>query len=407
MGVNKDTEPRTNSGKRHLTRREAIACIGSTAAGASLIVSTAQGDATDTRAVGPTTQPRRPNVLFIMTDDQHYKAMSCAGNQVLRTPNMDRLAAEGMRFLNAFVTTSLCGPSRASILTGQFAHTTGVLTNRDRLRPDAATFPLLLRMAGYRTAVVGKWHLRTTPLGFDYHAVLPGQGRYTDPELIVNGKRRGFPGHSTDVITDRALEFLATERAKPFCLLLHYKASHRSWFPAERFAHLFKDVTISKPETFGDTYEGKPRAVAGADMKVAEIADFRDRGVPAETPMPAREHRNFQALLKYYYRTLAGVDENLGRVLDFLDQNALVEDTLVIYTTDNGFFLGEHGFFDKRLMYEESIRVPLLVRYPRLVRPGRTEGRMVLNIDFAPTILNAAGLPIPPSTAGQELPAAA
>jgi len=387
-----------------LTRREAIVRIGGAAAAASFVGS-GQGQRAVGAPVGTATTGRsaRPNILFIMTDDQRYDAMSCAGNEILKTPNMDRLAEQGLRFRNAFVTTSLCGPSRASILTGQYAHTTGVRTNRDRLRPDAVTFPRLLQQAGYRTGIVGKWHLRITPPGFDYHAVLPGQGRYQDPLLIINGERRKFHGHCTDVITDRALEFLRQSRSQPFCLLLHYKASHRTWIPAERFAGLFRQVTIPEPETFHETYAGKSRAVAEADMKVADMKDFRERGVPQDLPAEQRKRGNFQALVKYYYRTLAGVDENLGRVLRFLDEHGLTDNTLVIYTSDNGFFLGEHGFFDKRLMYEESIRVPLLVRYPRLVRAGASDEHMVLNIDLCPTILALAGVPIPPGVQGMSL----
>ncbi len=357
-------------------------------------------------------QTRRPNILFVMTDDQRWDAMSCAGNKILRTPHMDRLAAEGVRFGQAFVTNALCAPSRACVLTGLYTHAHGVMTNGDGpdfvmqtgLRPGQATFPMLLRQAGYYTAVVGKWHVRSDPEGFDHWAILPGQGRYNDPEMIVMGARMVFRGHSEDVVGDQALQILRHRpRDKPFCLLLHFKAPHRPWQPAGRFENRYDGVTIPEPKNFQKSLAGRPAAVAQSDMQIADMPDFAQRGVNPNLPREKRKHLNFQAFLKNYYRVLLGVDENLGRVLDYLDDAGLRENTLVIYTGDNGFFLGEYGLFDKRFMYEPSIRVPMLLRYPAAVGAGRADTEhMVINNDVAPTVLDYAGVPIPAAMNGHS-----
>jgi len=347
-------------------------------------------------------QARRPNFLFVMTDDQRWDAMSCAGNRILRTPNMDRLAEQGVRFTEAFVTNALCSPSRGSILTGLYSHAHGVTTNggpSHYFRPGVVTFPMLLQKAGYYTAVVGKWHIATLPegLGFDHWCILPGQGVYEDPVMIAHGARVRFRGHVEDVIGDQALEVLRNRpKEKPFCLLYQFKAPHRAWIPAERFRKTYEDITIPEPPTFQADLSDRPECIRSTDMQIADMPDFRERGVPAHLPRAERKRLNFQVFLKNYYRTLLGVDENLGRVLDFLDQQGLAENTFVIYTGDNGFFLGEYGLFDKRLMWEPSIRVPMLVRYPAGVKPGRVDRRhMVLNNDVAHTILDYAGIPRP------------
>jgi arylsulfatase A-like enzyme len=350
-------------------------------------------------------QARRPNVLFVMTDDQRWDAMSCAGNRILRTPHMDRLAAGGVRFGQAFVTNALCSPSRASILTGLYSHTHRVISNGDGpdfrnqggLLPQHQTFPALLQKAGYFTAVTGKWHIRSMPAGFDHWCILPGQGQYLNPEMIVNGARVRFRGHCEDVVADQALEALRYRpREKPFCLLLQFKAPHRAWIPAARFERRYENLTIPEPRTFHEDLRRRPAAVANSDMQIADMPDFAQRGVNANLPREERKRLNFQAFLKNYYRVLLGVDENLGRVLDYLDDEGLAENTLVIYTGDNGFFLGEYGMFDKRLMYEPSIRVPMLVRYPAAIQAGQVDNnRMVLNNDIAPTVLDYAGAAIP------------
>lgn len=353
----------------------------------------------------------QPNVIFMMTDDQTRDAASIYGNPILRTPNMDRIGHEGIRFNQAFVTSSLCLPSRASFLTGQYPHTHGMLTNGEesgfpdesRLRHQT-TWPMLLRAAGYHTGVVGKWHINTPPEGYDFTAVLPGQGVYFDPPMLVNGSMIAHKGHTDDVIGERALQFLRERpRDKPFCMLFQFKAPHRSWEPAARFARAFEDVEIPLPETFFEPESTRPEAVRKAEMRIVDMLDFRERGVPGTLEPGQLARRNHQALVKHYYRVLLGVDENVGRVLEFLDDHGLAEDTIIIYTSDNGFFLGEHGLFDKRLMYEPSIRVPMLLRWPAGIEAGRVDDtHMVLNIDVAPTILGMAGQPVPGAMQGSS-----
>jgi len=332
---------------------------------------------------------RKPNFIFFLTDDQRWDGMSCAGNTIIKTPNMDRIAEGGVRFTNMFVTTSLCGPSRASILTGKYVHNHGVRRNGMSLPMEQKTFLEILKEAGYETAFIGKWHNRDRAenRGLDYYFGFKGQGRYNNPIASENfGPDTEYKGHVSDVLADHTIKYLEMEHEKPFCLLLWFKAPHRSWHPAERFKGLYKDIKMPEPATFHDTYEGKPDAVKNADMK---IGDFKD--VP-----------DLDTFLKDYYRCIVGVDENVGRVLDALDSLGYEDNTVVLYTGDNGFFLGEHHFFDKRLMYEESIRVPLLVKYPKMIKPGTTNEEMVLNVDFAPTILALAGTPIPETMDGES-----
>ncbi len=332
----------------------------------------------------------KPNFVFFMTDDQRWDAMSCAGNEILKTPNMDRIAQEGVRFENMFVTTSLCGPSRASFLTGKYVHNHGVRLNGGELSLDQKTFPEWLKEAGYETAFIGKWHNKDLGKGrgFDYTFGFEGQGRYHDPIISENfGLPEEYKGYVTDILTDHAIEFLEKEHDRPFCLILWFKAPHRSWLPAKRFENVYEDIKMPEPPTFNDTYEGRPDAVKNADMKIGDFEDVPD----------------LDTFLKNYYRTLLGVDENVGRILDTLDKLAYTKNSVVIYSGDNGFFLGEHHFFDKRLMYEPSIRVPLLVRYPRMVRPGTTNQEMVLNVDVAPTILDLSGIELPPEMDGKSL----
>jgi arylsulfatase A-like enzyme len=348
-----------------------------------------------------------PNILFIMTDDQQQSAMSAYGNKILKTPNLDRIGAEGIRFTEVFVTNSLCAPSRASFLTGLYSHTHGVTTNgpagsifrnQPGLKDEQETLVHLLRRVGYHTALVGKWHLRSLPTGFDQWIVLPGGGGpYNDPEMITNTLRVKFRGHADDVVGDQALTLLQQRpKDRPFCLLYNFKAPHRNWIPAARFERFFEDIEIPVPRSFSDNFAGRPEALRKTEMAVADMPDFRNRGVAETLPPEERKRQNFQQLAKNYYRTLLGVDENVGRVLEFLDKNNLANDTVVIFSSDNGFFLGEHGLFDKRLMYEPSIRVPLLVRFPARVKSGQVNSKqMILNIDVAPTVLEIAGVPVP------------
>lgn len=384
-----------------LTRRQALQIIGGAVAGLPAAATLTR------RAAAP------PNVLFIMTDDQRQDAMSAYGNPMLKTPNMDRIGAGGVRFTEAFVTNSLCAPSRASILTGQYSHAHGVITNgggpvyynQPGLRAEQPTFVHLLRAAGYHTALVGKWHLRSDPSGFDQWAVFPGQGMYNDPEMIANGMRLKMRGHADDVVGDQALLFLRDRpKDRPFCLCYQFKSPHRSWMPAERYAHVYDDMMVPVPRTFEDRLAGRPEALRRAELAIADMPDFRDRGVAASLPAEERKRRNLEQLVKNYYRVLLSVDENVGRVLDYMDREGLAENTVVVYTSDNGFFLGEHGLFDKRLMYEPSIKVPLLVRHPARVKAGVVDTtHMALNVDVAPTLLELAGVPVPGWMHGRSL----
>ncbi len=374
-------------------------------------------------------QNRRPNILFMMTDDQRWDCMSAAGNKILKTPNMDRLAAGGVRFTNGFVTNSLCAPSRATILTGLYSHSHGVTTNgggppadshmrfqyqhngrsvedvlnldsSSVLRSNVTTFPRLLHQSGYYTAMVGKWHVKSNPVGYDHWAILPGQGLYHNPQMIINNGPAQFRGYVDDVITDQGLEALKTRpRDRPFCMQLQFKAPHRSWEPADRFSSVYDDIEIPEPASFNTSLENRPRAIRDTDMQVGDMPDFRERGVPRDLPPEEKKKRNFQVFMKNYYRTLLAVDENVGRVLDYLDDEGLAENTLIIYTGDNGFFLGELGMFDKRLMYEPSIRVPMLARFPAAVKSGQVDSdHMVLNNDVFHTILDYAGVESPRAT---------
>jgi arylsulfatase A-like enzyme len=331
---------------------------------------------------------------------------------VLKTANMDRIGAEGVRFTEAFVTTSLCAPSRASFLTGLYAHAHGITTNGDGpqfyngpgLPQSLPAFPALLREAGYHTGLVGKWHLKSRPAGFDEWVIFPWQGDYHDPEMIANGTHLRLRGHADDVVGDQALEFLRHRpKDRPFCLLYQFKSSHRTWSPAERFRNALADVEIPLPRTLEDRLEGRPEAVRAAEMALADMPDYRDR-VPATLPADERRRRNLDLMVRDYYRVLMSVDENVGRLLDQLDRDGLASNTIVVYTSDNGFFLGEHGLYDKRLMYEPSIRVPLVMRYPERVAAGQVDRRnMVLNVDILPTLLQLAGVPLPSGRHGRSL----
>lgn len=346
-------------------------------------------------------QRHRPNFLFFMTDDQRFDAMSCAGNAILKTPNLDRIASGGVRFSQAFVTNSLCSPSRGTIITGLYSHAHGVASNaspRNRFKPGIPMFPKLLRQAGYFTALTGKWHIPSEPEGFDHWAILPGQGVYGDPTMLVEGSEVRMRGYVDDIICDQAMETLRNRpKDRPFCLLCWFKGPHRSWEPAARFAARYENATIPEPATFHLDLARRPSAIRNSDMQVADMPDFLDLGVSKAAPREEKKRLNYQFFLKQYYRVLLGVDENVGRLLDYLDREKLAENTFVIHTSDNGFFAGECGLFDKRMMYEPSIRVPLLVRYPAGFQGGRVDAdHTVLNNDICHTILDYAGIARPP-----------
>ncbi len=331
----------------------------------------------------------RPNLIIMMTDDQRADAMSCAGNTILHTPGMDRLASEGIRFRNMFVTNSLCAPSRATLLTGQYSHTHGVIDNKGRqIRDDQKLLPDYLREAGYEVAFCGKSHVKGAlrDRQWDYYFGYQGQGRYIDPIIAegTGGEDKTYGGYMDDVVTGRAIEFLTFRRNKdkPFCLFLWFKAPHRSWVRARRHLDLYNGVKIPKPETFDHDlygYPGKPNAFAEADNKIGKHHDVR----------------TLEEFAKNYYAVLKAVDENVGYVLHTLDDQNLTDNTAVFYTSDNGFFLGEWRAYDKRLMHEPSIRVPMLVRYPGMVDPGSLSDKMILNVDIAPTVLDLAGVEVP------------
>jgi arylsulfatase A-like enzyme len=325
----------------------------------------------------------RPNFIIMMTDDQRADALSCAGNKILKTPHIDRLASEGMRFKNMFVTNALCAPSRASLLTGLYSHGHTVIDNKDNQRKIPQEIPLLsdqLRAAGYDVAFCGKSHqggaLRDRK--WDYYFGYRGQGQYLNPLIAegTDGKDERHQGYMDDIVTDKAVAWLKQERARPFCLFLFFKAPHRSWVRAPRHRDLFAGVTIPKPALWDADRSLKPKAFANAQNVIGEFDDVKD----------------FDRFVKDYYATLTAVDENVGKVLKTLDALKAADDTAVFYTSDNGFFLGEWRAFDKRFMHEVSIRVPLLVRYPRVIKPGVTSEKMALNIDLAPTVLEFAGV---------------
>ncbi len=341
----------------------------------------------------------RPNILYIMSDDHAAHAMSCYGSRINETPNLDRIAREGMRLDNCFCTNSICTPSRATILTGTYSHVNDVRTLRDRFDGRQETIAKLLQDAGYQTAMVGKWHLghggNADPTGFDYWNVLPGQGDYHDPKMYEMGEERHYKGYATDLITDLSLSWLKErEKDRPFFLMCHHKAPHRPWEPDEKHMHLYEDEEIPYPESFDDDYSNRAPAAAAAKMRIER--DLRPSDVKYDPPQglsPQELKRwKYQRYIKDYLRCVASVDDNVGRLLDYLDDEGLTENTIVVYTSDQGFFLGDHGWYDKRFFYEESLRMPFVVRYPKEIPADRASDAMVLNIDFAPTFLDYAGL---------------
>jgi len=335
--------------------------------------------------------------------------MSCAGHPFVKTPNIDRIAASGVRFGNALVTTSLCSPARASFLTGAHAHIHGVQTNEDQeLDPSYSTFPQLLQQAGYETAFVGKWHMRrdATPRpGFDYWLSFVGQGEYIDPQLNENGRDFKQEGYITDILTDYAVKFLKRKRNKPFCLYLSHKAMHALFIPAERHKDLYDPAEQVKPESWDDDLSGKPKWLRELHFRGGRLKNKVPPGGIPDAIEPKEwevtDDRNVRRV--NWHRTLAAVDESVGAVLETLRQQSRADNTIVIFAGDNGFFLGEHGLVDKRLAYEESLRIPLLISGRQIAKPGRVIPEMALNIDVAPTILDLAGIPIPSSMQGRSL----
>ncbi len=375
----------------------------------------------------------RPNIIYIMTDDHAAHAIGAYGSRVNKTPHLDRLAREGARLTNVFATNSICTPSRAAILTGQYSHINGV-TMFNRFDSSRMTVARLLQQGGYYTGMVGKWHLGSDPVGFDRWEILPGQGTYRDPVFYTATGEKTYTGrYATDVITDLALEVVENRpRDKPFFLMMHHKAPHRPWEPSESHAAQFAAQRIPEPVTFWDSYATRTDALHENQQRVA--ADLTNRDLKL-TPPPGLTGQDlpkwlsikpdsvtivrdgkrvtltgealvrwkYQRYMQDYLATVQSVDDSVGRVLAFLDKAGLARNTMVVYTSDQGFFLGDHGLFDKRFMYEESIRMPFLVRWPSSIKPRTTSDALALNIDFAPTFLEVAGLPMSAGMQGRSL----
>jgi arylsulfatase A-like enzyme len=403
----------------------------------------------------PTT--KRPNIVFIMSDDHAYQAISAYSNRLIETPNIDRIAKMGMRFTNATVTNSICAPSRATILTGKHSHLNGKIDNDFPFDTTNVTFPQLFQDAGYQTAMFGKLHFGNAPKGFDQYKILPGQGSYYNPDFIT--KNEGtirVEGYVTDIITDMTLDWLKEERnpTDPFLLFYLHKAPHREWLPAERHLEEFTQRRFPEPATLFDDYSGRGRAAKEAEMNLLKHMNWsgdskiypavmRELGIPGTsnwdtlafsrevgrlTPaqlanwtrsydqvnaalkesFPAMDDKEkmqwrYQRYMQDYLGTIRAVDENVGRVLDYLEANNLMDNTLIVYTSDQGFYLGEHGWFDKRFVYDESFKTPLLVAWPGKIAPKSTSTTMVQNLDYAQTFLEAAGIPAPADMQGESL----
>ncbi len=352
------------------------------------------------------TAEQQPNIVFIFSDDHADRAMSCYGSVLNKTPHLDRIANEGMRFDQAYITMSLCSPSRASILTGTYPHINGQVTIGRMFDGSQTTFPKLLQHAGYQTAIVGKWHLHTEPTGFDYWNILIGQGPYFNPPMIENGIYREHKGYTTDIITDKSIKWLdSRDTSKPFCLLCNHKAPHWISMPDEKHEHMYDDVEFPYPETFDDE---RPRIYnEEQDWDIATIHErYKDnprwQDVPEGLSPEERKKDNYQRLMRDILATIASLDDNIGRLLDYLDAHGLADNTIVIYASDNGYYMGEHGWIDKKSPYDESLRIPLVVRYPRHIRPGTVNSDFVLNLDIGPTLLDYAGVATPPKMQAQS-----
>ena len=407
----------------------------------------ALSSATLLQANGQSKEKKPLNIVYIMTDDHTAQMMSCYDKRYMHTPNLDRIAEHGVRFTSSYVANSLSGPSRACMITGKHSHANGFTDNTtcvfDASQP---TFPKMLQRAGYQTAVFGKWHLESLPTGFDKWEIVPGQGDYYNPRFIeMNGDTINQKGYLTDLITDKSIDWIENQRdkGKPFCILIHHKAIHRNWLSKIEDLHLYEDRTFPVPRNFYDDYEGRP-AAAAQEMSIDKDMDLiydlkmdRDdlnsslkpiylnmikRMNPQERKawhefydsiasdfysrdLKGRElaEWKFQRYVRDYMKVVKSLDDNVGRVLDYLEKSGLIENTLVVYTSDQGFYIGEHGWFDKRFMYEESFHTPLIMRLPEGFDRRGDISEMVQNIDYAPTFLEIAGAPIPDDMQGMSL----
>ncbi|ADY52368.1 sulfatase [Pseudopedobacter saltans DSM 12145] len=413
---------------------------------------------------------KKLNIVFIMTDDHTTQALSAYDSRLIETPHLDRLAKEGIKFNNCFVTNAVCGPSRATILTGKYNHINGLTDNHKVFDSTQVIYPQLLKKAGYQTAMIGKWHLGSTPMGFDHYSILPNQGEYYQPTFIENGKKIQEKGYVTDVVTDKAIGYLESrDKEKPFLLIYQQKAPHRNWLPAQRHLGMFDDKTFVEPSNLLDDYSNRGKAAKEQLMNISKdmwdawdlkLASSRDLDslskVPKSNFVDGKEddftHANdktldhqrffqvfdrmtpeekaawtkvydkrveeykrlnlkgdeltrwkYQQYMKDYLACVVAVDENVGRLMDYLEKEGELDNTIIVYTSDQGFFLGEHGFFDKRMMYEECLRTPLLIRYPNGIKKGLVSDALAMNVDFAPTLLDYAGVKIPKDMQGKSL----
>jgi arylsulfatase A-like enzyme len=414
---------------------------------------------------------KKPNIVFIMTDDHTIQAMSAYGSKLVKTPGLDRIAKEGMLFNNCFVTNAVCGPSRATILTGKYSHLNGLTDNSKVFDSTQVIYPQLLKKAGYQTAMIGKWHLGSTPMGFDYYSILPNQGQYYQPEFFENGKVVKEQGYVTDVITDKAIGFLEKrDHDKPFMMIYQHKAPHRNWLPAPRHLGMFDNTVFPEPDNLLDDFKNRGKAAKEQlmnistdmweawDLKLLSSAQLDSMGkLPIETIFKdakgddykqandptldkarfyevynrmtdaekvkwkkvydkrVAEYRKlnpkgadlvrwkYQQYMRDYLACVVSVDENVSRLMDYLEKIGELDNTIIVYTSDQGFFLGEHGYFDKRFMYDESFRTPLLVRYPKSIKAGSVSNAFAMNLDFAPTFLDYAGVKIPDDMQGVSL----
>ena len=396
----------------------------------------------------------RPNIVFIFSDDHAIEAISAYGeryDKAAPTPNIDRIAKEGMLFRRSYCGNAICGPSRATILTGKHTHQNGYMDNDfSRFDGTQQTFPKLLQKAGYETAIIGKWHLVSNPTGFDLWEILPGQGNYYNPDFIqMDGSTKRFPGYVTDIVTDKSLDWLNNrkDKSKPFLLMCQQKAPHRNWLPAERHYHLFDGITMPEPDSLFDNYDNRIKAVAEQEMQISKNFSWgHDMLLPGKATDPRFEQRmgngeydrmtpeqkktfddayraenealiaalptmsdeeltkwKYQRYIKNYLRCIRAVDENVGRVLDYLDESGLAENTIVIYSSDQGFYLGEHGWYDKRWMFEQSLSMPFILKWPGVAKAGVESEALIQNIDYAPTFLDVAGAAIPSGIQGKSL----
>jgi len=377
--------------------------------------------------------PTKPNILFVFTDDHAAHAISAYGSKINQTPNMDRLAKEGMRFDHCYCTNSICGPSRAVILTGKHSHINGFIDNGPNAKFDGSqvTFPKLLQKAGYTTAILGKWHLNSEPTGFDHWRILNGQGTYYNPVLKTSKGQSKVEGYTTDILTREALDWLdkGRDKDKPFLLMYQHKAPHRAWEPGPDHLTLYDDKDIPEPPTLFDDWSGRTSAARNQEMTVAKhltpgdlklnppgnlTAEQLKKWKAAYDPKNEAYQKNpptgkelvqwkYQRYIKDYLRCIASVDDNLGKVLKYLDDTGLAKNTIVIYSSDQGFYLGDNGWYDKRWMYEPSLRMPLIVRWPGVTKAGSVNTDLVQNLDFAETFLDAAGVKVPEEMQGHSM----